>query len=132
MPQVLQKNIGIAAAAVTLVTTSETLVAYSGLTKATTPTLRSIIRGWCQVLAGTNNTGIILRIRRGNGIAGAVVAGGFTETLAAAATLDFNIVFAESLSNIDTMDYSLTVQQVAASANGTVNLASIETEFING
>jgi hypothetical protein len=133
MSAILQKTVGIGSA-VTLVTTTETLVAYSGQLRNTFPTLRAIIKGWLQIVYGTNTTGVQLRIRRGNGISGAVVAGGNTETagVAAAAVADLAIKFAESVQNAEFQDYSLTVQQVAASANGTVNLAMIEAESING
>ncbi len=133
MSNIIQKTVGVGAA-ITLVTTAETLVAYSGQAKVTFATMRAIILGWLQIVYGTGTTGIILRIRRGNGITGAVVAGGNTETagVAAAAVGDLSIKFSEQLIGQDFADYSLTVQQVAATANGTVNLAQLEAELANG
>jgi hypothetical protein len=132
MSSIVQKQIGIAALAVTLVTTGETIVAYSGRCEANLPTLRAIIKGWALVTMGAGATGFTMRLRRGNTLGGALVTGGFPVTFAAAAQLDTWLVWAESLSNIEAADYCLTVQQVGASGNGSVLLASIEVELING
>jgi len=132
MSNVLQKQVGLAAAAVTLTTTAETLLAYSGQVRINNQTMRLIIKAWCQIAASANTTGIILRIRRGNGISGTVVAGGFTQAAAASVTDDFKLEFAEQIVNAEFADYSLTAQMVAATANSTANLAQIEAEAING
>jgi hypothetical protein len=133
MPNIIQKTVGVGSAIV-LVTVAETLVAYSGQAKVTFPTMRAITLGWLQIVYGAGTTGIILRIRRGNGVAGAVVAGGNTETagVAAAAVADLSLKFSEQLIGQDFADYSLTAQQVAAGGNGTVNLAQLEAELLNG
>lgn len=134
MPAIIQKQAADAAAAVTLVTTAETVLIYSGRCELTFPTMRAIARGWLQIVYGTGTTGVILRIRRGNGLSGTVLAGGNTETagVAAAAVADLSIQASESVAGNEFADYTLTAQQVAATANGTVNLAHIEVETING
>ena len=133
MPAVLQKQVG-NGGPITLVTTAETLIAYSGKCELAMQTMRLIIKAWLQIVYGTAATGIILRIRRGNGTTGAVVAGGNTETagVAAAAVADLSIQFAEQIINQEFSDYSLTAQQVAATGNATANLGQIEVEAING
>ncbi len=134
MSAVIQKAVGIVASPISLVTTTETLVAYSGQARTTFPTMRAFISAWLQIVYGATTTGVILRIRRGNGITGAVVAGGNTETagVAAATVQDLSIKFSEQLINSEFADYSLTVQQVAATTAGTAQMGSIEAELLNG
>jgi hypothetical protein len=115
-----------------MVTTAETLAAYSGRVEIPYQTIRAIIKGWLQAGWATGTTGVILRLRRGNGITGAVIAGGNTEPATAATASDLTIKWAEQLLNAEYADYSLTVQQVGATANGTINLSAIEVEMING
>ncbi len=131
MSSILQKQAGVGSALVT-VTNTELLLAYSGRLEVTYQTIRTIIKGWLQIVLSAATTGIILRLRRGNGITGAVVAGGNTETVTASTTIDLSIKFTEQLINAEFADYSLTVQTVAAGANSTINLATIEVESING
>lgn len=132
MSSILQKQVGINSAAVTLVTTAETLLAYSGRVEITYQTIRSIVKGYLQGTWGTAATGVITRIRRGNGLLGAVFIGGATELVTAVTSSDLSIKYAEQLLNAEFADYSLTVQQVAATGNGSVSLATIEVEMING
>lgn len=131
MSSIMQKQCVPGSALVT-VTNTELLLAYSGRVEVPLPTIKAIIKGWLQIVLSAGTTGIILRLRRGNGIAGAVVAGGNTETVTASTTVDLSIKFAEQLLNFEFADYSLTVQTVAAGANSTINLATIEVELING
>jgi hypothetical protein len=118
--------------AVVLTTTAETLIAYSGPVRINNQTMRIIIKAWLQLVISATSTGLILRIRRGNGVSGAVVAGGNTQTITASTTDDFRIEFTEQVSNAEFVDYSLTAAVVAASANSTANLATITAESING
>ena len=132
MSSILQKQIGIAAGNPQIVTTAELAAAYTGRCEVNTPTCRAIIKGWVLIQTGTGTTGVVLRIRRGNGITGAVIAGGSVIAVAGAVMLDTSIKWAESLVNAEFADYTLTVVQLAASANGVVQYASIEAELING
>jgi hypothetical protein len=134
MSAVIQKAVGIVASPISLVTTTETLVAYSGQVRCTFQSMRAFISGWVLVVYGATTTGVILRIRRGNGITGAVVAGGNTETagVAAATVQGLNIKFSETIVNGEFADYSLTVQQVGATTAGTAQMGSIEAELTNG
>jgi hypothetical protein len=132
MSTVLQKQIGIPPAAVTLVTTAETFVAYTGRCEAVAPTMRAIIKAWALITTGAGTTNVSLRIRRGNGLAGAVIVNGPPVALGPATQLDTSLVFAETLQNVESADYSLTVAQTGASGNGVVQMASIEVEMING
>lgn len=132
MSSILQKQTAIASALSLGAANAETLVAYSGRVEATYPTLRYIIKGWAQIAFGTGVTGLILRLRRGNGVNGAVAAGGNTQTATLSTTDDFAIVFNEQILNAEFQDYSLTAQTVGATGVCTVNLGTIEVETING
>jgi hypothetical protein len=132
MSSIVQKQIGTTAAAVTLVTTAETFVAYTGRCEANLPTLRAIVRCWALITTAAGTTNVSFRIRRGNGLAGAVIVNGPPVSLGPSTQLDTSMVFAETLLNVEYADYSLTVAQTGASANGVVQMASIEVELING
>jgi hypothetical protein len=132
MSSILQKQQGQAIAPpITITTTTETLCAYSGRVEANLATLTSIIKGWATITTGAGTTALVFRLRRGNGITGAVVAT-VTITTAASVTVMDVIKFAEQLLNVEFADYSLTVQQTGAGANGSIVLAMIEVEQING
>jgi hypothetical protein len=132
MSSIVQKQIGLSSGIINLVTTAETLVAYTGRCEANLPTLRAIIRGWALITPGTGTTAMQLRIRRGNGITGAVVGVTGPISLAMGQYFDTDVINVESVSNVEYVDYSLTVQATGASANGTVGAATIEVELING
>lgn len=132
MSAILQKQIGTVIGNPTLVTTAETLVAYTGRCEANMPTLRAIIRGWATINQGTGGTGIQLRIRRGNTVTSPVVGVGPVVSLAALAVLDTSLILTESLINVEYADYCLTAAAIGASGNGIVQAGSIEVEFTNG
>jgi hypothetical protein len=132
MSSILQKQIGVAPSLISLTLNTETLVAYSGRVEANSPTVRAVIRGWAKIGAGTGSTGVIPRLRRGNGINGAPLGGFGILTMAPGQALDTTLVMAESLQNIEYADYSLTIQQVSATGDGSVGGAAIEVELING
>lgn len=115
-------------AAVALVTTAETvaIVLPPNAVGYGSPAGR-LIKGFLNILAGTGTTGVQIRVRQGTTTAGALVGSADLHTLAAAATA--SIPFAQ----VDTAaaapagnQYCVTVQQVAATANGTVNDGNLE------
>lgn len=132
MSSILQKQIGLANGNPSLVTTAELAAAYSGRVEVPLPTVRAIIKGWAFLQTGNTVTGVVLRIRRGLGVTGTVIAGGPILTAAAGVLVDTSIKWAESLNNAEFADYTLTVTQIGATSNGTIQYASIEVELING
>jgi len=118
------KNIGAVTTGVdvTAVTTAETLALYSGLVSTPWDTSRVFILGWFQFTSGAAVTALTPRIRRGNGITGILVGDAVVEQLfvAAGSTEHRMILVSEERQNTDSVDYSLTVQQTAGAANGTV------------
>lgn len=110
-----------------VVQTTETVVAtVSGVTTGRKEDIR--VSAWCQFTTGANATGLIPRIRRGTGITGQVVGEGNTLQVAAAAgsTEELDITFIDPAQDVSSQSYVLTVQQVAATADGTALQASIE------
>lgn len=109
------------AADVTLVTTTETVVAT--LSGISTPRKRDItLKGWAQVTTGTSTTGVIMRIRRGTAITDTLVGEANTEQVSAAAgsTEGHDVETVDPGIDMASGSYVLTAQLVAASANGAV------------
>jgi hypothetical protein len=132
MSSILQKQVGVLPGLIALTLNNEILVAYTGRCEAIAPTLRAIVRGWLNLTLGTGVTGITTRIRRGNGITGAVVLVGGATSLPALINTDFTTIAVETLQNVEYADYSLTVQQIGGSGSGNILIGTIEVELING
>lgn len=114
----------------TLTTTSET-------TAVTTPAVslanngipqKVCIKGAVNVLAGTGTTALTIRCRIGS-LTGAVLGNPLTVTLAAAATGQFAFEFLDTNMSNAALQYFITVQQTAASGNGTINQANVEVDY---
>ena len=114
---------------VTLVTTAETVIAaLVGVSnyQAGQPVQ---LRGWCQWTPGTGTTGFTLRIRQGTDATGALVGEANAEGIegAVGATEDHEIELTHlPAGELANAGYVLTLQQAAASANGTVVQAKLE------
>lgn len=113
---------------VTLVTTAETVVAT--LTGVSTGQAGQFIdlRGKANITLGASTTAVVMRVRR-DSLTGTVVGEVQTEQISSAAgsTEDHEIFRQESnAGEFVGRTYVVTVSQTAASANGTVNNASLE------
>jgi len=114
----------------TLVTTAETVVAT--LTGVSTNQAGQTVglRGKANITLGTNTTAVVTRLRR-DSVSGTVVGEVQTEQIATAAgsTEDHEIYHEDANpGEFSGRTYVLTVSQTGASANGTVNNASLECE----
>lgn len=110
-----------------LVTTAETVVAT--LSGVNTPRKTTVtIKGWAQLTTGTATTAVTPRIRRGTTITGTLIDEGNPVTVGAAAgsTEDFEITAQDENVDLAGGSYVLTLQQTAASANGSCLQAGIE------
>lgn len=113
-----------------LVTTAETVVATLTGTSTNQAGQTVAIRGKANITLGTNTTAIVTRIRR-DSVSGTVVGEVQTEQISTAAgsTEDHEIYREESApGEFSGRTYVMTVSQTGASANGTVNNASLECE----
>ena len=134
MPEVLEKAVNSSAANVTVTTTTETVAISSGRVPIPVATCRAVIRAWCQLTLGTATTTVTPRIRRGTAITDPLIGEANAEQIktAAGSTEPFDLRTGESLQDRESVEYSFTVQQAAATANGTVLQADIEVEILNG
>ena len=134
MPEVLEKGAAFSTTNITVTTTTEQVAISSGRVPIPTATCRAVVRAWCQLTLGTATTTVTPRIRRGTAITDPVVGEANPEQIktAAGSTEPYMIQVEESLQDRESVEYSFTVQQAAATANGTVLQAHIEVEILNG
>jgi hypothetical protein len=133
MPEVLEKVVQHSTSDVTVTTTSETVAITSGPVMVPAETCLVHIRAWCQMIAGTGTTAITPRIRRGSTTSGTLVGEGnaLVATVSASAANTIMIEATEWRQQQNQVEYCLTVQQTAATANGTVQQAVIEVEILS-
>lgn len=109
---------------VNVVTTTETVALVTPPVSTTFAGDQIDIEGKVNMLAGTGTTACVLRIRRGNGITGTVVGVAETDTLAAGSSESFPLQAVDTPGDVAGQVYSLTIQQTAATGNGTVQSAA--------
>jgi hypothetical protein len=133
MPEVAEKSVSVVGA-VTIPTTTETGVIVSPLVKVPLATCFVAIKAWAQLTTGTATTAVTPRIREGSGVTGALVGGANAETLkAAAGSIEpFRIEVGLPKQNVESVQFTFTLQQAGATGNGTVQQAAIEVEVLNG
>lgn len=118
-------------AAVTVTTTTETVVGSTPSNFEVAPYGSNIVSGTINFTAGTGTTAVVLRVRQGNTTSGTLIAPAQTITLAAAASA--NIPFeVEDLAPVAGNTYCVTVQQTGATGNGTGNYTYIKAYSAQG
>ncbi len=112
--------------AVTATTTTETVVVTSDdLPLAASGGEGVLVEGVVNFLAGTAATAVVLRVRQ-NTLTGTLVGVAQTYTLAAGATASIPFaVLDSSAASTPSAQYVVTVQQTAATGNGTANLSTV-------
>jgi len=120
-------SIVVATADVTITTTTETAIVTSGSARPAYATTRVLVIAWGQLTTGAATTAVTPRIRRGTTASGTLIGEGNAETLkaAAAGTEPFFIVATEDLGAVESVQYTLTLQQTAATGNGSALQAGI-------
>ncbi|SRR6266496_1633491 len=78
------------------------------------------IEGDLNMLTGATTTAVVVRCRRGVGIAGALVGVAETFTIGAAANVSISFQFVDSPGAVANQQYTITVQQTGGSTNGNV------------
>lgn len=114
----------------TLVTTAETVVCT--LDGISTPGRRTVrVKGWVQVTTGTGATTLTPRIRRGTGVTGTLIdeANAITLQAAAGGTEELELTAEDEGVDLANASYVLTVQQAAATGNGTALQAAMEASW---
>ena len=115
------------ATAVNVPTTTETVVVTSDDVPLTMSGGEGVsVRGVVNMLAGTATTAVVLRVRQ-NTLTGTLVGVAQTFTLAAGATASIPYsVLDTTASTTPVSQYVVTMQQTAATGNGTANIATAE------
>jgi hypothetical protein len=115
-----------------LVTTAETIVATVTGVTVPRPGTKVILTGVCQVTTGTNTTALTPRIRRGAAITDTLVGEANPQQIATAAgnTETVEYMAEDTPGEVFNQTYVLTVQQTAASANGSALVADLKAEVI--
>lgn len=111
----------------TVTTTTETVVATLPNVSTPGPGWRVTLRGFCQLTTGAATTGLTWRVRRGSAITDTLVdeANAVQVEAAAGSTEDHEIVVVDTPPEVAGQTYVLTVQQAAATGNGTAVQASL-------
>lgn len=119
---------------VPLVTTAETLVAVGAPLTVQYTTVKAVISAWLTLTCGTNTTLVTVRIYRGTTAAGTLIGTAVALTVPAGPGPGFQIdmKFVDVLTSAGSAQYCMTCQQTAATANGSVTAALIETELLSG
>jgi hypothetical protein len=112
---------------VSVVTTNETVAVTSDEVFVERGGARVVILAHCILTTGAATTTVTPRIRRGTTTAGTLIGEANAITIGAVAGSNehFNIFGVDEVAGVDSVQYSLTVQQAAASGNGTVLSSSI-------
>lgn len=120
-----------AEADVTLVTTAETVVLT--IPQVTTRDRSELVTlmAFAVVTLGVGATALTMRIRRGTDITGTLVGEGNPVTGAAGNTVGLALGGVDSPGDVSGQSYVVTVQQTAATANGTA-LASAGSAIVGG
>ncbi len=117
-----EMGVNISAAAVTLTTTTEAAVIASGPVKAASRNQQVLIIAWAQLTLGAATTTVTPRIRRTALVGGALVgeANAINNGVPAGESESFFMMATEERQNIADVEYNFTLQQAAATGNGTV------------
>jgi hypothetical protein len=102
---------------------AETAILVTDAVNAQT-SARTVIRVYMNVTAGTGATALVIMCRQGNGTTGNQVGPAYTHTLAAGNTASISLCFRDTSGWLEQEgggQYTITVAETGATANGTVN-----------
>jgi hypothetical protein len=128
------KDVTAAAATTPLVTTAETLVALGAALTVETTTCKCAVRGFATLTVGTSTTAVTARLYRGTTSAGTLIGSAIAQAgnFVAGSPAQFMVEATDPLTNAGVAQYCMTLQQTAASANGSCTTAIITTEVLSG
>lgn len=132
-PDMGWKRTANATADTAIVTTAETVAVSITNINLPGPGRRVAIRAWAQVTTGTNTTALTPRIRRGTTASDTLVGEANAEQIETAAgnTEGLEVQVTDTPGELAGGAYCLTVEQTAASANGSILQAGIEVELLD-
>jgi len=122
-----QVGFNVATAAVTLTTTTEAVVITAPAVTVARPNAEVCIVAYAELTTGADTTAVVARIRRGASVSGTLVSEENEQNVkAAAASIEpFTSMVCEPRSGVDSVIYSLTLDQVGATGNGSSIYAAI-------
>jgi hypothetical protein len=134
MADLVEKDVSTATGNVTITTTTEKVAITSPAVRVPLQTARVLVKGWAQVTTGADTTALTPRLRKGDAITGTLLGEANAEAVKAAAgsTEAVQCWAIDTVSNVDSVQYSFTVQQTGASADGTIVQSGIDVEVLNG
>lgn len=104
----------------TITTTNETVVlTFPGISSSSSQDTVAV-QGSLDITAGTAATFVTVRVRRGTGITGTVAGNSDPITVTAGATSNIGFDVADNPGEVAGQPYVVTVQQTAATGNGSV------------
>ena len=130
MADVLETEVGRRTTALAVVTTTEIVCATTAPLAPPRPGVRAVLRGLVELDSGTGTDGVTIRIRRGTTISGALVSEAIEEETTALLAETWVVSAVDTLGDVATVQYVVTIQQASASANGSVDNATIEVDLI--
>lgn len=108
-----------------VVTTAETAAVISDPVTGSTDGAEYTISGMVNITTGTGTTEVVVRVRRGNGVSGALVGETEPQTIAAGAKGNIPYGVTDQPGAVGSQQYTASVVQTGASGNGTINNAYI-------
>lgn len=110
---------------VTVTTTSETAAITSDPVKATRRHMRVAVVGLVEITLGTGATALSIRVRRGSGTSGTSVLQIIPDDAAAGDRIVVPILTADTVEDVESVVYTITVAVTGATADSTIENASI-------
>lgn len=113
-----------------IVTTTETVAATVAGVSTPRANVKVGLKATVQVTTGTNTTALTVRLRRGTAITDTLVGEANPVQVAAAAgsTEECTIMWEDAPGDVAGQSYVVTIQQTAASANGSILAAYIQAD----
>ena len=130
MAELLEAEVGRRTTALAVVTTTEIVCATTAPLAPPRPGISARLRGLVQLDSGTGTDGVTIRIRRGTTITGTLVSEQIEEETTALLAETWVVSAVDTLGDVATVQYVVTIQQASASANGSVDNATIEVDLI--
>lgn len=119
-------------ASTTVTTTSETTAVTGNFLNPPFQNAKAFVEAELALLVGSSTTSVTIRIRRNPTAENVVVASMAGVTVTAGNTVALSLQAADAIPDGRPVQYAVTVQQAAATANGTINFANIGTTLISG
>jgi len=131
---VFSEDVQVAAGAIVVTTTTETLAAVSQNLTLPTGSGKALVTGRVTLTIGTSTTGVTLTIYRGAVIGGSIVGAQVNQTgnFTAGGTATFDVEYVDPLTNVGGAQYCLSVKQIGATGNGSILNALIHTTVLSG